>query len=137
MNTLTDTPIKSLRQILELAEGLVRKYGPYRVALAAADDVSCIGGLELGRKMGLIKPILVGHRRRVDKVFKKLDISQDGWDIYADKVSKSATQNCAEGILKGDAEILMRGRLMARDFIKALLDPKLKLKTCFQNLDYP
>ncbi len=129
MNNKIKTPIKSLDEILHLAKNLVKKHGPYRVALAGGSDATCVGGLNLAMKKGFIKPIIVGHRRRIDKTFAKLSLSQDGWDIYEDKDQKSATKNCAEGILRGDAEILMRGRLLARDFMKALIDPDLRLKT--------
>ena len=128
MNSQKNISIKNLNQILELAEGLVKKNGPYTVALAAGDDIVCVGGLELAKNRGLIKPILVGHRRRIDEVFEKLNLSQNGWDIEADKDPKSATRNCAEMILRGDADILMRGRLMARDFLKALLEPGQNLR---------
>jgi len=129
MNTKIQKPVHSLDEIIKLAEDLVKTHGPYRVALAGASDATCIGGLNLAMKRGFVKPILIGHRRRIDNTFEKLNISQDGWDIYEDKVHISATKNCAKGILKGDAEILMRGRLLARDFMKGLIDPKLGLKT--------
>jgi len=121
-------PIRSLDEILALAEKLVKQHGPYRVVLSGGSDAVCVGALNLAKNKGFVKPILVGHRRRIDNTFDKLSLSQDGWEINEDKDPRNATINCAKGLLNGDADILMRGKLMARDFIKALLDPELRLK---------
>lgn len=122
-----DQPIRSLDKVLELAQDLTSKHGPYRVAVAAGETVMSIGGLNLGREKDLVEPILVGNQRRIYETFEKLSISPKGWQIIAEKDYHIATFKATQMVTSGLADVLMRGRLSAHDFFRALFDPKLNL----------
>ena len=123
-----DHQIKSLDEVYDLASDLSAKYGPYRVAVAAAEDISGLGGLALGYERGLVQPVLFGHRRHIRESSEKLGISLQGWKISTEKDHYIATQKASRTVMTGKADFLMRGKVLARDFFKALLDPKLKIK---------
>jgi len=121
-------PIRKLDQIYQAASGLARENGPYRIALAVGQDLLCLSGLALGRERGLIEPILVGHQRLITEALEKLNLRHQDWMIYAEKDHHLAAQKAAKLVTSGMADILMRGRLLARDFFRALLAPEMELR---------
>ena len=74
-----------MQEIKSLAEELTGEYGPYRVAVAVGQDIMSLGGLELGRERGLVEPILVGHRRRIQESLEQLNLPRQGWKIIEEK----------------------------------------------------
>lgn len=124
----TDHQIRSLDEINEIAAELVRKQGPYKVAVAAGEDIMGIGGLALGRERGLVEPILIGHPEHIRQTFFELGISPEGWKIHSEKDDVHATQIAARMVMQGEADILHRGKLLARDFMRTLLDRDLGLR---------
>lgn len=120
--------IRSLTEIGEIANGLVEKWGPYKVTVAAGEDVMGLGGVALGRERGIIDPVLVGHERRIYQSLEKIGASTSGWNIINEKDDVEATRIAALQALNGEADILMRGKLLAYDFLKTLLDKKLGLR---------
>ena len=123
-----ETQLKSLSEISSIAAGLAEKYGPYKVSVAAGEDTMGLGGLALGKERGLIEPVLIGHKRHIRESFYRLGISPKGWNIIPEKDYNKATQIAAIQVLNKESDILMRGKLLARQFIKTLLDPQLKIK---------
>lgn len=123
-----DHPIRKLDEIYNLAGELARDNGPYRIALAVGQDMLCLSGLALGRERGLVEPILVGHQRYIFEALEKLNLNPHDWMIYAEKDHHLAAQRAAQLVTSGMADILMRGRLLAREFFQALFDPAMELR---------
>ena len=126
-NYKIDHPINKLDEIYTIAEKLSQKNGPYRIAVAVGQDLMSLSGLNLGREKGLVEPILVGHQRRIHEVLDKLGLRHQDWMIYSEKDHYNAAQKAARLVMSGMSDILMRGKLLARDFFKALLDHNLGL----------
>ncbi len=122
-----DHPIRSMKEMFAAAEELTRKYGPYRVAVAVGQDVMNLDGLRLGQERNLIEPILVGHRRHIEEALEQLDLTPQSWQIIEEKDHIQATQKAARLVTSGGADILKRGKLLVRDFFRALLDKKMEL----------
>ncbi|MDP8229208.1 MAG: phosphate acyltransferase [Candidatus Electryoneaceae bacterium] len=123
-----DHPVRSLDEIYELAVERTKKYGPYRVAVAAVETIMSLGGLKLGREHELIEPILIGDQKKIFQSMEKLEISPKGWQIIAEKDHHRATKKAAGMVSSGLADILMRGKLLARDFFHVLLAPEMELR---------
>ncbi|MBT3233323.1 MAG: hypothetical protein HN356_10965 [Calditrichaeota bacterium] len=123
-----DKQVRSLDEILTIAEELVQKYGPYKVSVAAGEDVMGLGGIALGKERGMIDPILVGHPRRIADSLEKLGHSTDGWTIVDEKDENKATAIAARQVLDKEADVLMRGKLLAYDFMKVLLSRDLGIR---------
>ncbi len=124
----TDKQIRSLDEICDKAQKLVDQYGPYKIAVAAGEDIMGLGGLALGKEKGLVEPILVGHDGHIRKSFYELGLKTEGWQIIREKDFTQATKIAANHVKNGESDILMRGKLLAREFLTALLDKDLKLK---------
>ncbi|NQT33541.1 phosphate butyryltransferase [bacterium] len=123
-----DHQVKAMDEIYSIAVELSNKNGPYRIAIAGGSDIVCLEGLNLGRERGLIEPILVGHQGNIIESLEKLGLNYHDWMIYSEKEAHNSAQKAARLVTSGMADILMRGKLLARDFFRALLDPKLELR---------
>ena len=123
-----DKKFTSLDEVYAVAEELAHENGPYRVAVAGGSDLIILDGLNLGRERGLVEPILVGHQKYIHESLDKLGFQRRDWMIYSEKESHNMAQKAAQLVTSGMADILMRGKLLAREFFQALLDPKLKLR---------
>jgi len=127
-NINIDEPIRSLDEIYVKAQESVKQQGPYRIVEAVAQDKLTLKGLALGRKQGLIEPILIGHKRHINEMLDQISEKRSNWKIIVEKDHHTATVKAVKLIQEGKADILMRGNLLARDFFTALFDPELGLR---------
>ncbi len=124
----TDHPLQSLTQVRQAADELTRQNGPYRVVLAVGHDALTLRGLALGREQGLVESILVGNIRKIKQELDSINQNADDWEIVSEKEQDEATRVAAKLVMSGRADILMRGKLLARDFFTYLLDPELGMR---------
>ena len=123
-----DHQIRSLDEIYSAATEMAKKYGPYRVAVAAGETKMSLGALKLGRDLELIEPILVGDQRSIARSFEEMEMSLKGWQVVAERDNQLATKKAAKMVTDGLADILMRGKVIARDFFKVLFEKELGLR---------
>jgi len=122
-----DHPFKSLDEVYDTALKLTKEHGPYRFAVAGGGDKVTLRGLNLGRERGLVEPILVGNQKRIHKTIEEMNLNHHDWMIYSENDNVKITQKSAQLVTSGMADILIRGRILARDFFRALFDKKLGL----------
>lgn len=123
-----DKQVRSLDEIIMIAWELVEKNGPYKVSVAAGEDLMGLGGVALGKERGMIDPILVGHPRRIIESLEKLGRSTKGWNIVEEKDERKATAIAARQVYNKETDVLMRGKLLAYDFLKVLLSRELGIR---------
>lgn len=123
-----DHPIRSFVEARSLALELAAKRGPFRVVSAVAQDGVTLRGLTQGWKLGLVHPILIGHPKRILAELTAVEQDPHDWEIIAEKDQDEATRLAARMVMDGRGDILMRGKLLARDFFNILLDPELGLR---------
>jgi len=123
-----DHPLRSFEEMHAVVAEMAAKSGPFHVVSAVAQDVVTLRGLALGRKLGLIKATLVGHPRRIKAELTSVGMDPSEWEIVEEKDQEEATRVAARMVMSGQADILMRGRLLARDFFTTLLNPELGMR---------
>ncbi len=123
-----DKPQRSFDDIRENAHRLANRCGPYKVALAVGEDVLSIKGLALAKAMGLVSPILIGRSRHMRYELEIAGESVVGWDIIEERDPRDATRLAAKMVMNHEADVLMRGRLLARDFFATLFERDLSLR---------
>lgn len=126
--TKVDHQIRSLDEVWQISTDITKKYGPYRVAVAAAETESSIAALSMGKEQELIEPILIGHQRLIHETLERLGVSAKGWQIVTEKDHQAATRKAAKMVKDGLADILMRGQVLARDFFRVLFEKDLGLR---------
>lgn len=117
--------ITKLDEIVERA----RRYGPKRVAVAAAANALVLRSIKQAEELGLITPLLVGHR---DEILAEAEAV--GYQVSDDKIVHVAMKNetapkAVELVRTGKADILMKGYLHTHVLLHAVLDSNAGLRT--------
>jgi len=92
------------------------------------DDLSLLGALE-ARDAGIIVPLLVGPRPRIEALAAKLHVSLDGVEIIDAPHSHAAAEAAVALVRAGRAGALMKGKLHTDELLAAVLDRTLGLRT--------
>ena len=101
----------------------VKPLGPIRVAVVHPCDALSLGGALDARAAGLIEPLLVGPRTRLEAVAAEAGLSLAGIDI------EDAAARAAELGGQGVVQALMKGSLHTDELVSAVLAPAAGLRT--------
>jgi phosphate acetyltransferase len=106
-----------------------RTLAPVTTAVAHPCDESSLSGAVDAAKLGLIVPILVGPKAKIEAVAKacKLDIS--GFEIVDAPHSHAAAARAVELVKEGRAEALMKGSLHTDELMGAVVRKDTGLRT--------
>jgi phosphotransacetylase len=112
-----DTGRNGLRGLLEQARGLE----PIRVAVAhPCDEISLRAALD-ARREGLIDPVLVAPRARLEQAARALGASLDGVEIRDVPHSHAAAEQAVALARAGEVEALMKGSLHTDELMGAVV----------------
>lgn len=113
------------RRLLELAKGLA----PIRTAVIhPCDEVSLAGAIE-ARDAGLIVPILVGPRMKIEKAAAEAGADLTGLEIVDAPRSHAAAAQAVAMAREGRVEALMKGALHTDEVMGAAVDADTGLRT--------
>lgn len=101
--------------------GQAREHGPIRVAVAhPCDEISLRAALD-ARREGLIDPVLVAPRARLEQTAQTLGVSLDGLDIRDVPHSHAAAEQAVALARAGEVETLMKGSLHTDELMGAVV----------------
>lgn len=117
--------ITKLDEIIEEA----KRFGPKRVAVAAAANALVLRSIQHSEALGLIQPLLVGRREEILHEAQAI-----GYEIPEDRIITTTTKDEAapaavELVRSGQADILMKGYLHTHTLLHAVLDSNAGLRT--------
>lgn len=117
--------ITKLDEIIEEA----KRFGPKRVAVAAAANALVLRSIQHSEALGLIQPLLVGRREEILHEAKAI-----GYEIPEDRIIATTTKDEAAPaavklVSSGQADILMKGYLHTHTLLHAVLDSNAGLRT--------
>ena len=110
--------ISSFQELHQLVQGAE----PKTVALVAAEDPILIRAAGRAQKEGLAKFILVGDRRKIQSLIPPDEPS------FEVKDSQHPAQDGIQLINKGQANLLMKGKLQTSDLLRAVLNKETGLR---------
>ena len=121
----------------------VRPLGRIKVAVVhPCDPVSLSAALD-AHAAGLIEPVLVGPRERLQAVAQQRDLKLEGFTIVDMPHSEAAATRAVELAVKGEVEALMKGSLHTDELMAAVVGSALRtgrrMSHCFvmQTPAYP
>ena len=115
-----------LRDFNELIERV--KDGQKRtVALIAADDEHALQAI-IGAKE-IVNSILIGNQERIRQALVSLDQNPSDYEIVQNKPDEHPAVCASRLIHSGQADFLMKGRIMTSDLLKGVLKPESNLRT--------
>jgi len=102
---------------------------PMPVAIAHPCDQSSLEGAAHAAEMGLIAPILVGPRQRIEAVARQHGIRIDGFPIVDAPYSQAAAAAAVQLVREGKAEALMKGSLHTDELMGEVVKRDAGLRT--------
>ena len=102
---------------------------PTTVAVAHPCDESSLSGAMDAAKMGLIVPILVGPKDKIEATAKKFGIDLGAAEIVDAEYSHASAARAVELIREGKAEALMKGSLHTDELMGAVVRRDTGLRT--------
>lgn len=118
--------IRDLTELLRKAKNRpIRK-----MAVAAAEDEHVLKALQDAMKEGIIIPLLVGDKEKIQRIAQLIGFSLDGIELIDNREGAAVSARIAVSKVKnGEADIIMKGFVGTGDLLKAVLDKDIGLRT--------
>ncbi|MCD4696182.1 MAG: bifunctional enoyl-CoA hydratase/phosphate acetyltransferase [Bacteroidales bacterium] len=117
--------ISKLSELVKMAKAKKKR----RIAVAAAGDIDVLQALKNAESEGIIEPILVGQKKVIEEICKKIGYDCGKYDIIDIEDRFDASIQASQLIREGRAEILMKGLVSTGQLLKAVLDKDHGLRT--------
>ncbi len=111
--------IRSLKDLLVLAKKLP---GQKVLVLAGADQEEGLKSVHAAHRHGLIKPLLIGDKKRIQRMCRSLKIPLRGVEVLDEADPKLITAKAVGFCREGRADILMKGTVGTATILRAILD---------------
>ena len=113
----------SLKNFDEMLERLNKPEKPLRVVLAGADSEEMLQGVFRAQKEGLVTPVLVASKKScVPELLKKLGFAEEKYTLIETEQGQSVPGTAIDAIHYGDGDFLMRGNVLAHDFLAPVME---------------
>jgi len=115
----------SFREILDKVKNNNRK----TIAVAAAQDEPVLEAIRDAKNLGLINAILVGHKDKIIKIAKSIDLDVNDLEIIHEPDNNKAALKAVELVSTGKAQMVMKGLLDTATILRAVLNKEIGLRT--------
>ena len=106
-----------------------RELAPAPTAVAHPCDESSLRGAVEAAKKGIIQPILVGPRSKIESVAREFGLDIAPYEIVDADHSHSAAERAVQLVHEGRAELLMKGSLHTDELMAAIVRSGTGLRT--------
>ncbi len=120
-------PGAKLRALVQQARA--RCAGALRTAVVHAVDAVSLGGAVDAARAGLIEPVFVGPRERLEAAARAAGIDLSGFAVEATEHSHAAAARAVALAREGRVQALMKGSLHTDELLHAVLDAQAGLRT--------
>jgi len=110
--------MKSLQELIVVAK---KKNQLKKIVIASAEDEFVLQAISEFYKIGILEPILVGNQKKILRLIKEKKIDLPCDEIYPAKNDIESSKISVEIIKEGKGDILMKGLLTTKTFIKEIL----------------
>ena len=98
-----------------------KELAPITTAVAHPCHASSLAGALDAAKLGLIRPILVGPRAKIEAVADQLQLDISGYELVDVPHSHAAAAEAVQVVARGRAEALMKGSLHTGELLAAVV----------------
>lgn len=110
--------IQKLAEVVEMAKAKRTR----KIAVAAAADHDVLEALKNAGINGIVKPVLVGIKPKIEQICQEIDYDISKYEIIDIEDKFEASLQAAQLIREGRADILMKGMVSTGQLLKAVLD---------------
>ncbi|HKN28767.1 MAG TPA: bifunctional enoyl-CoA hydratase/phosphate acetyltransferase [Roseiarcus sp.] len=100
---------------------LAAKLPPLKTAVVCPEDHNSLGGALLSAKNGLIEPILIGHRERIQAAAKALEADISAFALVDVSDPHAAAARAVAMVLEGKANAVMKGAIHSDALLEAVV----------------
>ena len=115
--------INNFKELLDKVKNQQEK----RLVTVNGVDENTLEALDEAVKMGLVKAILTGDKKKIEKSCDKLDIDVCNYEIIHTESEKEAAEKAVGLIHDGKADLIMKGMVSTDKFMKVLLKKEYEL----------
>ena len=105
-----------------------KKLGPFTISVAVAQDREVLEAVKMAQDFGLANAILVGDAALIRPLMAEIGLSPDT-PVVDEKDIPKAALSAVSLVQQGKAQILMKGLVNSSDFLRAVLDKEVGLRT--------
>jgi len=117
--------IKSFKEVLQMVKSKQMK----KVAVAVAQDEPVLEAIRDAKLQGIADAILVGNKTLIEKVATKIDMDITDFEIINEVDIKKAALKAVELVSTGKADMVMKGLTDTANFLRAVLNKEIGLRT--------
>ena len=117
--------MKSFNDIKEALKASTKR----KIAVACAQDADVLCAVENARKLGIADAILVGNADEIKDIAGKKGIDISNYSIKDVKNKNEAAKEAVRLVSSGQANTLMKGIIDTADFLRAVLNKEVGLRT--------
>jgi len=118
-------PVKNFTQLMSLAQ----ERGPKTVVVAAAAQEAVLLAVNEAEELGIADVLLIGDQSEIERIGRNNDVDLGRLDIIHEPDPIQAARQTMRLINKGRAQIAMKGAIQTADFLRAVLDRDIGLRT--------
>lgn len=107
---------------------LAKIRGPKRVSVACAHDEDVLLSIKMAMDEGIITPILVGDKKKIQEIAESIKLDLEGIQIVDEADKTLASRKATELVSSGEAQILMKGLVDTSIIMKQVLDKEIGLR---------
>lgn len=116
--------------LIESARQAFSEHQPaLRTAVVHPVDVNALGGALEAATQGIIEPVLIGPRQKIEAAAQALEQSLDGIDVINTEHSHEAAARAVDMAKHGEVDALMKGHIHTDELMHAVLDRKDGIRT--------
>lgn len=117
--------MKNFKEMIAKAKNIENKP---RIAIACPYDKNILEALGRIQREGIGDVILLGDRDKVDSIKEKYNIEMDPMDFIKSESDIQALKKSYAMVIEGQADIIMKGMVQTKDFIRTILSNKKFMK---------
>ncbi|QQY80116.1 phosphate butyryltransferase [Keratinibaculum paraultunense] len=119
--------------IINNFDQLIKKVSKFekkrKVAVAVAEDAHTLEAVFKAKEEGIVDPILIGNKRKIDEILNNTNYSFDDNLIIDAKDEKAAAYKSVELVNIGEVDFIMKGKIQTADLLKAVVDKEKGIRT--------
>ncbi|WP_294341456.1 phosphate butyryltransferase [uncultured Clostridium sp.] len=100
-----------------------------KLSVAVAQDEPVLQAVKEAKENGIVDAILVGDKDEIEKVADTINMDLSGFEIVDIKDVHEATLKAVEIVSSGKADMLMKGLVDTKTFLKSVLNKEVGLRT--------
>ncbi|WP_029451333.1 phosphate butyryltransferase [Clostridium algidicarnis] len=107
----------------------VKKGKMRTVAVAVAQDEPVLEAVKAAKEQGIANAILVGDEKAIKEIARQINMDLEGFEIVNEENIVKAALKAVELVSTGKADMVMKGLIDTANFLRAVLNKEIGLRT--------